>query len=477
VDVDIGDGTDRLLVVGVAVEMSDAGSSITGLAYGGTPMHLSAAAINDPIQAYVYYLTESELPATAGTYAVTATTDDSDPAFHIHATELNGVADRAAWDTNAGSVTGAMPTTNLTLVSAAVDGSWIVDLVAADLTAGDLSITQGPAQVEQGNTEGDGLESGSSTRQAPTAEVSVGVGWQSSNAASTRLAHAAAMFRPAGGPGGCLAVGGDGCNDSCQVDPGWVCPVAGSPCIPRCGDGLLVGYEECEDGGVCAGGSNDGNPCANSDDCPAGVCRPSSGDGCNAACLVEPGYFDCPPGGPACTLAECGNGVVEAEEGCDDGNDIFGDGCTPACLLEPTFNPDGSVNAVCGDGVKLPTEECDDGNTTSGDGCSNICLSEAVCGNGLREGAEQCDDGNRISGDGCSAACRNEVCGDGVTQAGQGEQCDDGNNVSGDGCNAQCLREYCGDGVRQASLGEECDDGNYYSGDGCSPYCVVEIVW
>jgi cysteine-rich repeat protein len=44
----------------------------------------------------------------------------------------------------------------------------------------------------------------------------------------------------------------------------------------------------------------------------------------------------------------CGNGVPEAGEGCDDGNDVLGDGCDAACLIEPpktvtvdTFNFNG----------------------------------------------------------------------------------------------------------------------------------------
>lgn len=62
----------------------------------------------------------------------------------------------------------------------------------------------------------------------------------------------------------------------------------------------------------------------------------------------------------------CGNGVVEPPEQCDDGNNIQTDGCKNNC----TYN-------VCGDGyVYQGVEECDDGNTTNGDGCSAACLYE-----------------------------------------------------------------------------------------------------
>jgi len=63
----------------------------------------------------------------------------------------------------------------------------------------------------------------------------------------------------------------------------------------------------------------------------------------------------------------------------------------------------------CGNGVVDPGEQCDDGNTVSGDGCSASCRLEA-CGNGILDPGEQCDDGNLVSGDGCSAGCRLEVC-------------------------------------------------------------------
>jgi cysteine-rich repeat protein len=106
---------------------------------------------------------------------------------------------------------------------------------------------------------------------------------------------------------------------------------------------------------------------------------------------------------------------------------------TATCLTPLTGN--------CGNGVVDPGEQCDDGNTVSGDGCSQTCRVE-VCGNGIPDPGEQCDDGNTVSGDGCSATCQREPrCGDGVVEA--GEQCDDGNTVSGDGCSASCRLEMC----------------------------------
>ena len=96
---------------------------------------------------------------------------------------------------------------------------------------------------------------------------------------------------------------------------------------------------------------------------------------------------------------DCGNGVLEAGEQCDDGNTVAGDGCSPNCRLE-----------VCGNHILDPGEQCDDGNTVSGDGCSATCQREPRCGDGVVDAGEQCDDGNTVSGDGCSASCQLEPC-------------------------------------------------------------------
>ena len=80
---------------------------------------------------------------------------------------------------------------------------------------------------------------------------------------------------------------------------GWtldnVCIVAFVPSV--CGDGVVSGLEECDDG--------DGN-----DDGGADSCRTS------------------------CLLPMCGDGVADGGEQCDDGNDIDDDNCSNACIGE-----------------------------------------------------------------------------------------------------------------------------------------------
>jgi cysteine-rich repeat protein len=59
----------------------------------------------------------------------------------------------------------------------------------------------------------------------------------------------------------------------------------------------------------------------------------------------------------------------------------------------------------CGNGIVEPTEACDDGNAKDDDGCLSTC-HWATCGDGHRRtNVEECDDTNGMEGDGCSATC------------------------------------------------------------------------
>ena len=84
----------------------------------------------------------------------------------------------------------------------------------------------------------------------------------------------------------------------------------------------------------------------------------------------------------------------------------------------------------CGNGILDPGEDCDDGNTQTEDGCSQCLAPE--CGNGRVESGEECDDGNKVDHDTCTE-CRAPICGDGELDVGV-EACDDGNTTPLDGC-------------------------------------------
>lgn len=164
---------------------------------------------------------------------------------------------------------------------------------------------------------------------------------------------------------------------------------AGGSAAAVCGNGLLEGAEECDDG------------------------NPDDTDGCTKECL----------------LVRCGDGVVQGAEACDDGNFEDTDACVTGC-----------VAASCGDGlVEKGIEDCDDGNFVDGDGCSAGCKAESVgCGNGKVDGAEECDDGNASNADGCLTTCVKAICGDGYARLGV-EECDDGNANNDDFCTNDCM--------------------------------------
>jgi cysteine-rich repeat protein len=201
--------------------------------------------------------------------------------------------------------------------------------------------------------------------------------------------------------------------------------------------------------------------------------------------------------------ANCGDFTVDADEVCDDGNNVDGDGCNASCRSDETCG-NGYVDIAVG-------ETCDDGNLIGNDGCSADCKSDETCGNGVIDTAkgETCDDGNLIGGDGCSANCQsNESCGNGITDPGtsppeecddgpggsascdinctlafcgdgtvnalRNEQCEDGNNNNNDAC-INCRNAFCGDGFVRTGV-EQCDDGNTANGDGCSANCQFEPV-
>jgi len=154
---------------------------------------------------------------------------------------------------------------------------------------------------------------------------------------------------------------------------------------------------------------------------------------------------------------ECGNGVVEGAEQCDDGNQTDTDECTNACTAP-----------ICGDGVVQPGETCDDGNTDDADECTALCQSGA-CGDGIVQPGEACDDGNQENADTCTNTCALAACGDGFVQP--GEACDDGNQNDGDACTNACALASCGDGMLQ--MGEACDDGDADNTDACLSTCLT----
>jgi cysteine-rich repeat protein len=261
--------------------------------------------------------------------------------------------------------------------------------------------------------------------------------------------------------------------------------LAGAGCLEQpyraCDTGLVcqLGYECSPRGDFCALRNGCGNGRIDPDElCDDG--NRVSGDGCSQDCTSDEScgngmrdlWEGCDDGnrvpkdgcGILCSLEGCGNGVLDPGEICDDNGSENGDGCSADCLS----------TEMCGNGYVniVYDEECDDGNTVNGDGCNADCMDES-CGNGIVDPGEYCDDGGTQNGDGCSTDCKSdESCGNVILDFSIGEQCDDGDVKSGDGCSAGCRRSACGDGF--GNVGEACDDGNTTNGDGCSADCLYD---
>ena len=112
----------------------------------------------------------------------------------------------------------------------------------------------------------------------------------------------------------------------------------------------------------------------------------------------EPGDGD--PGNSG-TLGECGDGVVNLGESCDDGNLVSGDGCASGCSIEGLIIPCGIKVWACGDGIdndgdgKVDTDDvecispCDDDEASfktnihgAGEDCKSDCYFDEDSGEG-----------------------------------------------------------------------------------------------
>ncbi len=277
-----------------------------------------------------------------------------------------------------------------------------------------------------------------------------------------------------------------------------------------CGDGDVESGEECDGSSSCTSSclweGTDGCPftcststvsCEKDSDCTTFTCSISG-----AVCTAETATTVCTGVGETCvehtdtcevsgTLC-CGNGLTEAGENCDDGDQTDGGGCSASCLNEGST----AARVTCGNGsldytATIGGEDCDDGNIINGDGCSSLCLHEgsilaseviAICGDGDVDEGEDCDDGDSTSGDGCSSFCLLEganvcvfACFDGTSF---GVNCLSDADCGTGTCEA-VITPCCGDNVTDyngdtENDAEDCDFGDTLSGDGCSSTCVDE---
>jgi cysteine-rich repeat protein len=242
----------------------------------------------------------------------------------------------------------------------------------------------------------------------------------------------------------------------------------------RCGDGVVRGMEQCDDGNTV------------------------SGDGCSATCLNE-------------IVAVCGDNMVEGNEECDDGNTTNGDGCSAVCTTET-----GPGNGTCASPFVLMVTNTNGTLQGSGEGDTSTStnqVGEALCdgfnsGAGkdhvwkftltapsdvyiLMDDASEFDTVMRVLGSPCDTATEiaeytgADGCADGegaeefmgyvALAAGTYYIVIDGYEAGDEGMYAfdfMAIPTTCGDGELDPL--EFCDDGNSATSDGCNTKCEVE---
>lgn len=298
--------------------------------------------------------------------------------------------------------------------------SGFVDNTAASC----IPATCGNAQVESGEACDDGGNNGRYGYCSATCQYSDAAycgdgtlaGGEVCDCGNTVLGSPLSDSRAFGGNIGACSVVNGVYTASPASGCAWDC--SGAP--PSCGDGVVQygSGEQCDgadatySGALCSFGDSDmlGMPCDEDVDCgSSGICGGSTyfadcapgqqrvrtcDDDIGGTCdylLASSGY----PYSECMAIGSCGDGVVDADEECDDGNSDSSDFCTSSCTLN-----------TCGDGsVYVGVEECDDGSQNGetcsalyGSTCSSCSVScryevssGAFCGDGVINGAEYCD--------------------------------------------------------------------------------------
>ncbi|CAK87545.1 unnamed protein product (macronuclear) [Paramecium tetraurelia] len=241
----------------------------------------------------------------------------------------------------------------------------------------------------------------------------------------------------------------------CQIQKGLYYESFTNNCISICGDGMVAGKEECDDGNSV---SNDGcyqcnyqcdNNCSN---CQKGVC------------------YDCILGfhlNQQKCQSVCGDGIKNGNEECDDQNNIPRDGCTQ-CKIDPKYQcqedndnlsfcykfQDNCEQGVYNQQALLQCQICDSGYFLKDNSCNQCSQKCKQCENTPNNCLQCVTQDCRIC-DNQAGFYQNQQLKQCITQCGDNiiagiEQCDDGNNIDMDGCNSKCQIEkdfLCKQGV------------------------------
>jgi MYXO-CTERM domain-containing protein len=171
-----------------------------------------------------------------------------------------------------------------------------------------------------------------------------------------------------------------------------------------------------------------------------------------------------------CTVpSTCGNGTLEGAESCDDGNMAPGDGCSAACDVEPGWICDPTTTptrcrmrcggpADCSDGIECTDDLCDLGTCRNPPSAAYTRCSAGVC-NG-RVMCVECLDSSSCSGARPICDIARSVC----VGCLSGADCNDANECTADACTSGACR------ATSLTRGTPCSGG--VCTGGAAPRCV-----
>ncbi len=187
---------------------------------------------------------------------------------------------------------------------------------------------------------------------------------------------------------------------------------------------------------------------------------------------------------------QCGNGLVETGEFCDDGNMTSGDGCSATCAFEPLLTLTATIGTTATIAGSLAVGQVDAYTVvvtqttylyleTFTSAAARSCSSDTFL-RVFNAQAEQLASDDLDGVNSCSLLERGRDPGMRLTPGTYVVTVEeDGRNTAVAGYEL-VLRadpaDVCGDGIPEPASTEQCDDGNVTNGDGCSSMCALELL-
>ncbi|CAD8056650.1 unnamed protein product [Paramecium sonneborni] len=172
-----------------------------------------------------------------------------------------------------------------------------------------------------------------------------------------------------------------------------------------------------------------------------------------------------------CQTIECGNGIIQKNEQCDDWNNINRDGCSNNCKLEEGYYCESISNIKLHHSIQMTfctkcTQFCKNCNKNQ---CLNCQSGYFITPNfDCQKCNFHCKECSGPQQKDC-LSCINEI------HYELEQKCTFCEEIQGLYTGKSKCISKCGDGMKKND--EQCDDGNIINKDGCSEKCIIEEDW